>query len=110
METPEATETCICPNVKNKANFMEVASGDKIHLFHKNCPDHGILLLEEVPMVEVRFRDTFSKRQLLLLGGRLHNPKLISVSPDKNTGIIEYSKWRFMTEEEKNEYHARTET
>lgn len=96
---------CVCDSVKNKANFMEVLSGGKLYLYHKRCPIHGITLLEDLPMVEVRIREVFTKKQLAILAGRLHKPELISVSEDNQTGVIEFSKWRFMTEDEKNKYN-----
>ena len=100
----------LCNNVKNKSNFMEVILPDGgTHLFNKNCPTHGFILLEDLPMVEERRREWFTKRQLSILANRLIKPELIEVNNNNQMGLIEFSQWRMMTEDEKNE-HYRTET
>lgn len=91
---------CLCMNMKNRDKAMEVFSGGKLHIFHKDCPEHGISLVRDLPLMEVRTKEWFTKRQLRILGGRLERPVLLQVSEDGMMGQIEFSQWRFMTEDE----------
>lgn len=95
---------CLCFNMKNRNKAMEVISGGKLHIFHKDCPEHGISLIRDLPMIEVRTKEWFTKRQLRILSGRLERPVLLQVSADGMMGQIEFSHWRFMTDEEAEFY------
>lgn len=98
--------TCICQNVKNKNNFMEVFMKGKTFLYHKGCPTHGIRIIEELPMVEFRTQAWFTKRQLTIIGHRWVNPKLIKASEDGNLGLVEFTEFRHMTDDERSAYHT----
>lgn len=101
----EEVFSCICENVKNRNNFMEVVSKDRTALYHKNCPTHGIRIVEELPLVAFRAQAWFTKRQLAIIGHRWIEPKLIKTSEDGNLGLVEFTEFRHMTTEERASFY-----
>lgn len=88
---------------------MEVysKSGKLLAVYHKNCTHHGSMTLEEFPMVKTRREGWFTIRQLQIFGRNLIDPVL--KKSDKSKGLIEYTVYRYMNKEEKDEYN-RAET